>query len=405
MLGALGQVLIYIVPFLLVLTFIVTIHELGHFLVARAFGVKVDRFAIGFGRAIFSRTDRHGIEWRFGWMPLGGYVKFSGDLDASSVPDQAGLDELRRRVIAEDGPGAERDYFHFKPVWQRALIVAAGPVANFMLAITIFAVVFMSVGTQLLPARVAQVQGGSPAAAAGFQVGDLITQVNGKTIRDGAEVTRTVMLSTGDPVRFTVERNGGVVELIATPERREETDPIAGRVKVGRIGLGLAPAPGDVRHVRYGPVDAVAEGVRQTGSVIGSTLTYLGRLITGRESGDQFSGPLGIAKATGSLTTAAVEANPEPGAIAINLLLTLTTFAAILSIGIGFLNLLPIPVLDGGHLLFYGYEAVARRPVAARYQDLGYRAGLALLAGFMLFATWNDLQKLNIFQFLGGLVS
>ncbi|NBB62867.1 PDZ domain-containing protein [Pseudomonas sp. ODNR1LW] len=405
MLGALGQILTYIVPFLLVLTFIVTIHELGHFLVARAFGVKVDRFAIGFGRAIFSRTDRHGIEWRFGWMPLGGYVKFSGDLDASSVPDQAGLAELRKRVIAEKGPGAERDYFHFKPVWQRALIVAAGPAANFVLAITIFTLVFMSVGARLLPARVAQVQAGSPAAAAGFQVGDLITGVNGKSIRDGGEVTRTVMLSTGDPVRFTVERQGRVVELTATPERREETDPIAGRVKVGRVGLGLAPAPGDVRHVRYGPVDAVAEGVRQTGSVIGSTLTYLGRLITGRESGDQFSGPLGIAKATGSLTSAAVEANPDPGAIAVNLLLTLTTFAAILSIGIGFLNLLPIPVLDGGHLLSYGYEAVARRPVAARYQEMGYRAGLALLAGFMLFATWNDLQKLNIFQFLGGLVS
>lgn len=405
MLGALGQILIYIVPFLLVLTFIVTIHELGHFLVARAFGVKVDRFAIGFGKAIFSRTDRHGIEWRFGWMPLGGYVKFSGDLDASSVPDQAGLAELRQRVIAEGGPGAERDYFHFKPVWQRALIVVAGPVANFILAITIFAVVFMSVGAQLRPARVAQVQAGSPAAAAGFQIGDLITGVNGKAIKDGGEVTRTVMLSTGDPVRFTVERGQQVVELTATPERREENDPIAGRVKVGRIGLGLAPARGDVRHIRYGPIEAVGEGVRQTGQVIGSTLTYLGRLVTGRESGDQFSGPLGIAKATGSLTTAAVAANPAPEAIAINLLLTLTTFAAILSIGIGFLNLLPIPVLDGGHLLFYGYEAVARRPVAAQYQEMGYRAGLALLAGFMLFATWNDLQKLNIFQFLGGLVS
>ncbi|MFN7129199.1 MAG: RIP metalloprotease RseP [Brevundimonas sp.] len=405
MLGALGQILIYIVPFLLVLTFIVTIHELGHFLVARAFGVKVDRFAIGFGKAIFSRTDRHGIEWRFGWMPLGGYVKFSGDLDASSVPDQAGLAELRQRVIAEGGPGAERDYFHFKPVWQRALIVAAGPMANFVLAITIFAIVFMSVGTQLRPARVAQVQAGSPAAAAGFQVGDLITGVNGKAIKDGGEVTRTVMLSSGDPVRFTIERQGRAVELTATPERREENDPIAGRVKVGRIGLGLAPAAGDLRHVRYGPVEAVVESVRQTGDVIGSTLTYLGRLVTGRESGDQFSGPLGIAKATGSLTTAAVEANPDPGAIVINLLLTLTTFAAILSIGIGFLNLLPIPVLDGGHLLFYGYEAVAQRPVAARYQEMGYRAGLALLAGFMLFATWNDLQKLNIFQFLGGLVS
>ena len=405
MLGALGQILIYIVPFLLVLTFIVTIHELGHFLVARAFGVKVDRFAIGFGKAIFSRTDRHGIEWRLGWMPLGGYVKFSGDLDASSVPDQAGLAELRQRVLAEGGPGAERDYFHFKPVWQRALIVVAGPAANFLLAITIFAIVFMSVGTQLRPARVAQVQAGSPAAAAGFQVGDLITGVNGKAIKDGGEVTRTVMLSTGDPVRFTVERAQQVVELTAVPERREENDPIAGRVKVGRIGLGLAPAPGDLRHVRYGPVDAVVEGVRQTRDVVGSTLTYLGRLATGRESGDQFSGPLGIAKATGSLTTAAVEANPAPEAIAINLLLTLTTFAAILSIGIGFLNLLPIPVLDGGHLLFCGYEAIVRRPVAARYQEMGYRAGLALLAGFMLFATWNDLQKLNIFQFLGGLVS
>ncbi|WP_295183797.1 M50 family metallopeptidase [uncultured Brevundimonas sp.] len=405
MLGVLGQVLISIASFLLVLTFIVTIHELGHFLVARAFGVKVDRFAVGFGKAVASRTDRHGIEWRLGWLPLGGYVKFSGDLDASSVPDRAGLDELRRRVVAERGPGAERDYFHFKPVWQRALIVAAGPMANFILAITIFAVVFMAVGVSLRPARVVQVQAGSPAAAAGFQVGDLITEVNGKAIKDGSAVTRTVMLSTGDPVRFTVERVGRSVELVATPERREENDPIAGRVKVGRIGLGLGSSAGDVRHVRYGPVDAVVEGARQTGDVIGSTLTYLGRLATGRESGDQFSGPLGMAKATGSLTTAAVEANPAPAAMAINLILTLTTLAAILSIGIGFLNLLPIPVLDGGHLLFYGYEAVAKQPASARFQEMGYRAGLALLAGFMLFATWNDLQKLNIFQFLGGLVS
>ncbi len=405
MLGALGQVLIYIVPFLLVLTVIVTIHELGHFLVARAFGVKVDRFAIGFGRALFSRTDRQGIEWRVGWIPAGGYVKFSGDLDASSVPDQAGLDELRRRVVAEQGAGAERDYYHFKPVWQRALIVAAGPMANFVLAVAIFAAILMTFGQELRPARVAQVQAGSPAAAAGFQVGDLITGVDGATVEDGSEVTRAVMLSAGDPVRFAVERDGRTVELVATPERRTEQDALAGRVRVARIGLGLAAAREDVRHVRYNPIQAVGGGVRQVGDVIGSTLTYLGRLVTGRESGDQFSGPLGIAKVSGALTNAAVQANPAPGAIAINLFLTLIQFAAILSIGIGFLNLLPIPVLDGGHLLFYGYEAVARRPVAARYQEMGYRAGLALLAGFMLFATWNDLQKLNLFQFLGGLVS
>ena len=166
MLNLLGQILIYVVPFLLVLTFIVTIHELGHFLIARAFKVKIDRFAVGFGRAIASRTDRHGTEWRLGWMPLGGYVKFSGDLDAASVPDKAGLAELRSRVIAENGPGAERDYFHFKPVWQRALITAGGPFANFVLAIAIFSVMYMALGDVVAPPRVTSVTPNSAAAAA-----------------------------------------------------------------------------------------------------------------------------------------------------------------------------------------------------------------------------------------------
>jgi regulator of sigma E protease len=405
MLSALGQVLIYIVPFLLVLTVIVTIHELGHFLVARAFGVKVDRFAIGFGKALFSRTDRHGIEWRVGWLPLGGYVKFSGDLDAASVPDSRGLDVLKQEIVARDGLGAERDYFHFKPVWQRMLIVAAGPVANFILAIAIFTVLFSLVGVELRPARVAEVAAGSPAAAAGFRPGDLITEVDGRVIGDAGEVTRKVSLSSGDPVRFTVERAGAEIQLVATPVRQVHTDPIAGRVSVGRIGLALSSTAAEARHVRYNPLQAVGQGVRETGDILGTTLTYLGRIFTGRESGDQLSGPLGIAKASGALTNAAVAANPDPTAMTLNLLLTLTSFAAILSIGIGFLNLLPIPVLDGGHLVFYAYEAVAKKPVAAGVQEAGYRVGLALLAGLMLFATWNDLQKLNLFQFLGGLVS
>ncbi|AQR62158.1 RIP metalloprotease RseP [Brevundimonas sp. LM2] len=405
MLNALAQALIYIVPFLLVLTVIVTIHEMGHFLVARAFGVKVDRFAIGFGKAVFSRTDRHGIEWRVGWMPLGGYVKFSGDLDASSVPDNRGLDALRREIVAEQGVGAERAYFHFKPIWQRMLIVAAGPVANFILAITIFTVLFSLVGVELRPARVAQVVPGSPAAAAGFQSGDLISSMNGRPVEDAGEVVRKVNLSSGDPIRFTVERAGQPVQILATPARVTKEDPIAGRVTVGTIGLTLASSSAESRHVRYNPIEAVGQGVRETGDVLGTTLTYLGRIFTGRESGDQLSGPLGIAKASGALTNAAVAANPDPTAMAINLLLTMTSFAAILSIGIGFLNLLPIPVLDGGHLVFYAYEAVARKPVAAGVQEAGYRVGLALLAGLMLFATWNDLQKLNLFKFLGGLVS
>jgi regulator of sigma E protease len=401
---ALLQILMYIAPFLLVLTVIVTIHELGHFLVARAFGVKVDRFAIGFGKGL-SRTDRNGIEWRFGWMPLGGYVKFSGDMDASSVPDSKGLAALKSEIIAEHGSGAERDYFHFKPVWQRALIVAAGPMANFVLSIFIFTLLFSIVGIELRPARVAEVSAGSPAAAAGFQSGDLITAINGREIQDAGEVTRKVSLSSGDPVRFTVERAGRPVELVATPVRQVSEDPIAGRVSVGRIGLALASVPGEARQVRYNPIQAVGQGVRETGDILGTTMTYLGRIFTGRESGDQLSGPLGIAKASGALTNAAVAANPDPVATVLNLLLTLTSFAAILSIGIGFLNLLPIPVLDGGHLVFYAYEAVAKKPVAAGVQEAGYRVGLALLAGLMLFATWNDLQKLNLFQFLGGLVS
>lgn len=403
MLGALGQILIYIVPFLLVLTFIVTIHELGHFLVARAFGVKVDRFAIGFGKAIFSRTDRHGIEWRLGWMPLGGYVKFSGDLDASSVPDQAGLAELKDRIIAEQGPEAIRDYFHFKPVWQRALIVLAGPMANFVLAIVVFTLLFSLIGVQIQPARVAQVSAGSPAASAGFLPGDLITGINGRRVEDQRDVTRIVSLSSGDRLRFMVERGGDELTLTAVPERETVTDPVAGRITVGRIGLGLLPAMDEIRHVRYGPIAAVGQAVSQTGDVLATSIRYIGRIFTGRESGDQLSGPIGIAKASGALTSAAVEANPDPGATAFNLIVTMTSFAAILSIGIGFLNLLPIPILDGGHLVFYGYEAVAKKPVAARFQEAGFRVGLALLAGLMLFATWNDLQKLNLFKFLGGL--
>lgn len=405
MLGVLGQALIHVVPFLLVLTLVVTVHELGHFLTARAFGVRMERFSIGFGRAIFQRTDKQGVEWRLGWLPLGGYVKFAGDLDATGVPDKAGLDALKKQVVAADGPGAERDYLYFKPLWQRALVVAGGPFANFVLAIFIFTLLFSLVGVELRPARVAQVQRASPAAAAGFLPGDLITRVNGKLIADGGEVTGVVAMSSGDPVRFTVERAGAEVLLVATPERKVEDNPIAGRVSIGRVGLVLGSSRDEVRHVRYGPFEAVAQGVRQTGSILGTTFTYIGRIFTGRETGDQFSGPLGIAKASGALANAAVAANPDPLVMAGNLLLTLTQFAAILSVGIGFLNLLPVPVLDGGHLMFYAYEAVARRPLAARVQEAGYRVGLALLASLMLFATWNDLQKLNLFKFLGGLVS
>ncbi|WP_421728916.1 M50 family metallopeptidase [Brevundimonas sp.] len=405
MLNLLGQILIYVVPFLLVLTFIVTIHELGHFLIARAFKVKIDRFAVGFGRAIASRTDRHGTEWRLGWMPLGGYVKFSGDLDAASVPDKAGLAELRSRVIAENGPGAERDYFHFKPVWQRALITAGGPFANFVLAIAIFSAMYMALGDVVAPPRVTNVTPDSAAAAAGFQPNDLILEANGGVIRSGEDVIRIVTLSSATPVDFVVERAGQRVELVATPVRTVTQDAISGEIKVGRIGLEMGYRRDEVRFVRYNPVEAVGAAVNKTGEVLSTTLHYLGRIFTGRESGDMLNGPLGIAKAAGGISQQATAGEAPVSLKAANLGLSLVQLAAILSIGIGFINLMPIPVLDGGHLVFYAYEAVAKKPVAARVQEAGYRVGLALLACLMLFATWNDLQKLSLFKFLGGLVS
>ena len=404
MTGFFGQALLYIVPFLLVLTFIVTIHELGHFLVARAFGVKVDRFSIGFGKTIVARTDKHGTEWRMAWLPLGGYVKFSGDLDASSVPDQAGLAELKQRVIAENGPGAERDYFHFKPLWQRALIVAAGPAANFLLAMVLFTILFSVVGERIVAPRVVQVAPDSPAAAAGFAPRDLIVSVNGRPVVENADVTRMVIMSAGDPMTFIVQREGGPVTLTATPRRVLVDDEIAGRVRIAQIGLMMGPiVSADYRFRRLNPVEAFGSGIDMIGSTVGTTATYIGRIFMGKESGDLLNGPIGIAKAAGGVTQQAVDASSDPAWMARNLALTFISFAAIVSIGIGIVNLLPIPVLDGGHLLFYAYEAVARRPVPARVQEVGYRVGLALLAGLMLFATWNDLQKLSLFKFLGGL--
>lgn len=405
MLNILGQIAVYIVPFLLVLTLIVTIHELGHFLVAKAFGVKIDRFSIGFGRAIASRVDKKGVEWRVGWLPLGGYVKFSGDLDASSLPDKHGLDTLKADIQSRHGAGAERDYYHFKPVWQRMLIVIGGPAANFVLAIAIFTALYASFGDQVVSPRVTNVVAGSAAATAGFQPDDVILKVNGSIARSGEDVVRVVSLSSGTPVSFEVLRDGAAVNLTATPVRTEEQDAIAGRIRIGRIGLEMGNRRDEVLFVRYNPVEAVGAAVRQTGTVLGTTLTYLGRIITGRESGDMLNGPVGIAKAAGGITqqASAVEA-PVQLRLA-NVALNLIQLAAILSIGIGFINLMPIPVLDGGHLVFYAYEAVARKPVAASVQEASYRVGLALLACLMLFATWNDLQKLDLFQFLGGLVS
>jgi regulator of sigma E protease len=406
MLGLIQQILLYTLPFLFVLTMVVTIHELGHFLVARWCGVAVERFSIGFGQAILHWTDRSGVEWRIGWIPLGGYVKFAGDANAASAaPSEDDLAAFRREIIAREGVGAEKKYFHFKPLWQRTLVVLAGPAANFLLSVILFALLLGAFGDLGSVPRVGSVQPDSPAARAGFQVGDLVTAADGRHIDDFSQLSTYVMLRADQPIRFSIKRGGADLSIVATPERTLISNPVTGDSKMGRLGLGNALAPGDVFRRRYDPLQALGGGVARSWEQIETTVFYLSRIVRGQESGDQLRSFLGIAKVSGQFAHAGAAGRTNAAAKVFGVALALTSLIAALSVNIGFANLLPLPVLDGGHLLFYAYEAAARRPLGAKVQAAGYRVGLALLLGFMLFATWNDLQQLRVFKFLGGLIS
>jgi regulator of sigma E protease len=404
MLEFVWSALSYVVPFVAVLTLVVTIHELGHFWAARAFGVAVDQFSIGFGRAIARWTDKTGVEWKIGWIPLGGYVRFAEDDNVTSVPDHKTLETLKADIHRREGAGAERKYFHFKPVWQRAIIVAAGPFANFVLAVLLFAGLLSAIGENRLPPRIDAVAWYSPAEQAGFRAGDVIVEANGRQIDNFLDVYEIVGLRGGTATEFIVERRGERVRILATPERRMTTDRSGVQQRIGYLGLQPPPASEATRR-HYGPVEALGKGVQRTWSVLDTTLAYLGRLITGKESGDQLSGPLRIAQASGSAAAAGADSGEDFGEKARGVAIALLSLTAVLSVGIGFMNLLPVPVLDGGHLVFYAYEAAARRPVGAGLQAASYRVGLALLLGLMVFATWNDLQQLRVFKFLGGLFS
>lgn len=401
----LQTILFTAIPFLLVLGLVVTVHELGHFLAAKALGTKIDRFSIGFGKSIAAWTDKAGVEWRLGWLPIGGYVRFAGDDNAASIPDAEDLNAMRRKLVAEGRADEIERYFHFKPIWQRAVIVAAGPFANFALAIAIFATLLMSFGELVLPFRVESVQPGSAAAEAGLRPGDRIVAVNDRPMRGFNDVLQVIRLRGGVPTEFTIDRGGVRRELIATPRWEEQDDPVAGKQKVGVLGVRPAQAPEDYIRVRYGPLEAVAQGTRRTWGVLEATVYYLGRMVTGQVGADQLRGPLGIADVTKNVTRLGAEGAPDIPAMVAGASLNLVQLAALISVSIGFMNLLPVPVLDGGHLMFYAYEAVARRPLAAKVQAAGYRVGLALVLGLMLFATWNDLQRLRVFNLFGGLFS
>ncbi|MBO9709383.1 MAG: RIP metalloprotease [Caulobacter sp.] len=395
-------ILTTLVSFVFVLSVVVTVHELGHFWAARACGVAIDRFSIGFGPALVSWRDRQGVEWRVAAIPLGGYVRFSGDDNAASVPDGADLAAMKREIAEREGEAAVGRYYHFKPVWQRAIIAAAGPVANFLLAIAILAVFLATIGEIRHPARVDGVASGSAAAEAGFRPGDVVVRADGRKIDTFADLGAYVSLRSRMPIDFTVERAGQTLHLTATPHLVEVKDEINGRMKVGQLGIQNRSQPYRYKAPAWrAPFEAAGE----VWDLLKTITFYMGRLVTGQIPADQISGVIGIGHTTGAVAKASMEGAPDLPTMALRFFIGQMLLVATLSVSIGFMNLLPIPVLDGGHLLMYAYEAVARRPLKAEFQMAGFRAGLALILGFMLFAAWNDLQRYDVFKFIGGLFS
>ncbi len=371
--GALSHgILGYIVPFVFVLTIVVFFHELGHFLVARWAGVKVLAFSIGFGPELAGFNDRHGTRWKISAIPLGGYVRFFGDETEASTPSSAVL----RSMSAEE----RRDSFHHKKVGPRAAIVAAGPIANFILAIVIFAGLFAFFGRPNATARVDKVIAGSAAEAAGFRSGDQVLAIDGEKIGNFSDMQRIVSIDAGQTLAFTVRRGASTIELRATPELKEVKDNFGNVHKLGVLGITRSTEPGDVTVERVDPATAVWLGVKETWFVVDRTVAYIGGVFAGREAADQVGGPLRIAQISGQVATIGFAA--------------LIHLAAVLSVSIGLLNLFPVPLLDGGHLLFYAIEAARGRPLSERAQEVGFRIGLGLVLMLMVFATYNDILHL-----------
>ncbi len=363
----------YALPFLFVLTVVVFFHELGHFLVARWCGVRVQAFSVGFGPELFGRNDRHGTRWKLSAIPLGGYVKFAGDENEASVPDQEAL----ARMSEEERAGA----FQTKSVSRRAAIVAAGPIANFILAIVIFALLFGLFGRPEISPRVDAIQPDSAAQAAGLMEGDMVLAIDGQRIETFSDMQRIVSVSADLPLAMLVDRGGQQLTIEVTPQRRDITDRFGNVQSVGLLGVSRSASEEDVVVRRFGPVEAVVEGSRETWFVVTRTAGYLAGIVTGRESADQLGGPIRVAQISGQVAT-----------LGFGALLNLT---AVLSVSIGLLNLLPIPMLDGGHLMFYAAEALRGKPLSERAQEYGFRIGIAIVLFLMVFATWNDVLHLT----------
>ena len=349
--------------FLVALVLIVFVHEFGHFIVGRWCGVKVEAFSIGFGRELYGFDDKYGTRWKFCAIPLGGYVRFEGDANAASAPDQ---------TIKKHSPTS----LHGQPVLQRMAIVAAGPFANFILAIVIFAAAFMTIGLPYMRATVDEVVAGSAAEAAGVKVGDTFIKVDGKSINAFADVQESVFLRPGEELEVIVDRDGTPLTLRLTPQVKEIADNFGGSMRVGQLGVKHNPAPDEPLYRRFAPHEAVGKAVERTWFTIATTGKFIAKLFTGHQSVKQIGGAVSIGKGAGDAAAGG--------------LLNFAYFIGFLSISIGIINLFPIPMLDGGHLVFYAIEGIRGKPLGPMAQEWGYRIGFSCVVMLMLLGLFND---------------
>lgn len=369
--------LLTLLAFVLVIGPLVFVHEMGHYLAGRWFGVKSDVFSIGFGREVAGWTDKRGTRWKVGWLPLGGYVRFAGDMNAVSQPSAEWLAL----------PAEERNRtFQAKPVWQRAIIVAAGPIVNFVLAILILAGFALVYGETRTPPVVGMVVEGSAAARAGLQAGDRITRLGDRDIALFEDMLAYTRIHPGDATQVSFERAGQAVTRPVTIGVEKQRDRFGNEYRVGMLGIGR----GEVVHVPVGLLEAPVVAVQRTGDIVSMMVETIGQIVTGRRSVKELGGPLSIAKVSGEQITLGPDA--------------FVFLLALVSINLGFINLLPVPMLDGGHLLFYAIEAVRRRPVGAAAQEWAFRGGLAAILALMLLVTFNDLGNFGLWRSLASLI-
>ena len=381
----------YIIPFLVVLTVLVFVHEMGHYLAARKCGIRVEVFSVGFGRELFGWTDEAGTRWKLSAIPFGGYVKMFGEMQIpeDTAPDNKNTDDAAASESVNGIPAVEPTAFSSKSLGQRAFVVFAGPLANFLFAIAILAGMFMTVGQPFTPSDIGTVIPNSAAERAGFEPGDLITGIEGTRVERVEQVIRKVQLHPDEKLTFQIRRGDREISLTAIPDVLYQKDRFGNQQRIGRLGISRAGT--DMKLIQHGPFTAVWRAATETYVLTGSIFSALGQIIRGTRSTKELGGPIRIAEMSGNVWQAG--------------LISVLMFATILSINLGLINLFPIPMLDGGHLLFYAIEALRGRPLGPRAQEYGLRIGIAMVLSLMVFATWNDLVQLRVVDFFVDLVT